>query len=58
MVLPKSFYESSEYIAKRENVQAEINKNKLQIDRTVFVHTEEEKILLKQLRKKFKHHFN
>jgi hypothetical protein len=42
--------ENAETLRKREQLQIEINKNKVNIDRTVFVKSQEEKKILKQMK--------
>ena len=45
---------SSDYIARREAIQAEINSNKVNIDKTVFAKSDAEKEELKRLKKEYK----
>lgn len=50
----RELYNHSDVIHRRETLQAEINKDKIIIDRTVFQKTPEEKDLLKRLKTSWK----
>jgi len=47
----KKEIENGEVLRRRELLKTELNKNKVQIDRTIFVKTEEEKNFIKSVKK-------
>lgn len=50
----RELYDHPEVIARRTSLQAEINKDKISIDKSVFQKTSEEKDLLKRLKVSWK----